>query len=216
MYARNYEHCFFKGRSLITVGRFSYFADEPHIVQSGEGAKLTVGPFCSIGENVKFYLGSNHRTDWATTYPFGHIFTTELGDPGIVGHPATKGDVTIGPDVWIAENATILSGVKIGPGAVVAGGALVVKDVLPYSIVGGNPSQSLKLRFPLEIINRLLALSWWDLPDTDIKEVNKYLCEPPTIERLDWLLRTYRGGDNAHLRPWFTGSSETPAGTSGD
>ena len=36
---------------------------------------------------------------------------------------------------------------SIGRGAVVAAGALVVSDVEPYSIVGGNPARSLGMRF---------------------------------------------------------------------
>ena len=35
----------------------------------------------------------------------------------------------------------MLAGVTIGEGAVVAAGAVVTKDVLPYSIVGGNPAK---------------------------------------------------------------------------
>jgi chloramphenicol O-acetyltransferase type B len=37
----------------------------------------------------------------------------------IQGHPATKGDILIGNDVWIGTEAIILSGVTIGDGAVV-------------------------------------------------------------------------------------------------
>jgi len=36
-------------------------------------AKLVVGNFCSIAAGVNVYLGGNHRTDWVTKYPFGHI-----------------------------------------------------------------------------------------------------------------------------------------------
>lgn len=60
--------------------------------------------------------------------------------------------VTIGDDVWIGYGAIILSGVRIGDGAVVAAGAVVVKDVAPYAVVGGNPAGLIKMRpAPAEI-----------------------------------------------------------------
>lgn len=77
------------------------------IEQFGEGAKLKIGSFCSIAEGVVVFLGGNHRADWITTFPFGHIFQEDLGGEEIVGHPMTKGDVMIGNDVWIGQNSML-------------------------------------------------------------------------------------------------------------
>ena len=52
--------------------------------------------------------------------------------------------ITIGNDVWIGGNSTILPGVTIGDGAVVAAGAVVTKDVEPNTIVGGVPAKVIK------------------------------------------------------------------------
>lgn len=52
--------------------------------------------------------------------------------------------ITIGNHVWIGSNATILPGVTIGEWAVVAAGAVVIKDVPPYTVVGGVPAKVLK------------------------------------------------------------------------
>lgn len=49
--------------------------------------------------------------------------------------------VTIGDDVWIGFNATILKGVTIGAGAIVAPGALVSRDVPAGVEVAGNPAR---------------------------------------------------------------------------
>jgi acetyltransferase-like isoleucine patch superfamily enzyme len=69
------------------------------------------------------------------------------------GYDNSEGKIIVGDDVWIGYGATILSGVTIGEGAVVAAGSLVVKDVEPFSIVGGAPAKFIKMRFsPDEIL----------------------------------------------------------------
>ena len=45
---------------------------------------------------------------------------------------------------WIASGAIILGGVTIGEHAVVAAGSIVVNDVAPYTVVGGNPARYIK------------------------------------------------------------------------
>ncbi len=52
--------------------------------------------------------------------------------------------ITIESHVWIGSNATILPGVTIGEWAAVAAGAVVIKDVPPYTVVGGVPARVLK------------------------------------------------------------------------
>lgn len=182
------------GASPVSFGRFTYGYQRATIKQWNEGAALRVGSFCSIAENVTFFLGGNHRVDWMTTYPFGHIFAEELGGREIVGHPATKGDVVIGHDVWIGYGATIMSGVAIGDGAVVGVGAVVVKDVAPYEIVGGNPARHIKFRFDEEIRSLLEELRWWDLPVEEIKAVAPALSTAPTSDVLRDLIGRVRGG----------------------
>lgn len=56
--------------------------------------------------------------------------------------------VVVEDDVWIGYGAIILSGVTIGEGAIVAAGSVVTKDVVAYSIVGGNPAKQIAARFP--------------------------------------------------------------------
>lgn len=56
----------------------------------------------------------------------------------------SKGQVTIGDNVWIGENAAILAGVTIGTGAVIACNSVVTKNVEQFTIVGGNPAKIIK------------------------------------------------------------------------
>jgi acetyltransferase-like isoleucine patch superfamily enzyme len=146
-----------------TVGRGTY--GEPEVRHWGEPATLKVGSFCSIAVDVTIFLGGNHRIDWITTYPFPVMRESAKNIPG---HPATKGDVIIGNDVWIAAGATILSGVRIGNGAVIGACSVVTKDVPPYGIVAGNPAKLVRFRFSEEEIATLEKIAWWDWPDAKI------------------------------------------------
>lgn len=141
----------------------------------GEGAMLHIGSFCSIADRVEIFLGGNHRTDWVTTYPFGHI-NQDIYDWHGEGHPATKGDVHIGNDVWLGSQCTILSGVTIGDGAVVAAKSVVHKDVPDYCIVAGNPAKVIKQRFTKEQIEAIKKNPWWEMPDEEIQELLPLLC----------------------------------------
>ena len=145
------------------IGAWTY--GKPKVISWGEGAGLQIGKFCSIAEGVTILLGGEHRTDWVTTYPFNVIF--EEGK-SFDGHPRTKGDVSIGNDVWIGSEAFILSGVTIGDGAVIAARSVVTRDVPPYSIVAGNPARQVRLRFSETVIDALQRIRWWDWPISEI------------------------------------------------
>ncbi len=58
--------------------------------------------------------------------------------------PVTTKPVVIEDEAWIGANAVITAGVRVGKHAVVAAGSVVTKDVLPYSIVAGNPARLIK------------------------------------------------------------------------
>jgi acetyltransferase-like isoleucine patch superfamily enzyme len=54
-------------------------------------------------------------------------------------------EVIIEDNVWIAANVIILPGIHIGHDSVIAAGSVVVKDVPPQSLVGGNPAKVIKM-----------------------------------------------------------------------
>ena len=174
---------------LGSIGRFTYGEENIELHWWGESAKFLIGRYCSIAGNIQIFLGGNHRYDWITTFPFGHLFQAELGGEGIIGNPWTKGDVLIGNDVWIGTNASIMSGVSIGDGAVIAANAHVVGDIPAYTIFGGNPARKIRARFDDAIIERLLRLRWWEFSPADVKKLTFELSQPPTPEKLDALLR---------------------------
>jgi acetyltransferase-like isoleucine patch superfamily enzyme len=150
------------GKHGWTIGDWSY--GKPKVRFAESGAKLSLGRFCSIADGVEILLGGNHRMDFVTTYPFGAMSGVWPEAAGRTDHHASKGDVTIGHDVWLGSQCMILSGVTIGTGAVIAARAVVTRDVPPYAVVGGNPARIIRIRFDERTVERLLASRWWDLP----------------------------------------------------
>lgn len=155
------------------VGDHTY--GNPKVVSRGEGTSLRIGKYCSIATGVTIFLGSEHRVDWVSTYPFPFLWEEART---IQGHPATRGDVVIGSDVWIGHGATLLSGVNIGDGAAIGACSLVARDVPPYAIVAGNPAQVVRYRFQEETVRALLNIRWWDWPDEKVRAHVGLICSP--------------------------------------
>lgn len=167
-FMRNKRSLFFTSENPLyrkhSIGRYTY--GSPKLIDHGE--KLTIGRYCSIASGVTIILGGNHRTDWISTYPF-NIIHEEFSH--IKGHPASKGEIMIGNDVWIGANCLILSGVKIGHGAVIAAGSVIVNDVPSFAIVGGIPAKLIRMRFEEKVIEALLEIGWWNYEFEEIKTV---------------------------------------------
>lgn len=153
------------------IGSHSYGMPEVH--QWEDDSTLTIGDYCSIAKSVQIFLGGNHRTDWVSSYPFPAFFQTARHIPH---YNLSKGNVTIGNDVWIGQNATILSGVNIGDGAVIAANAVVSRNVEAYAIVAGNPARQIKWRFDEATRSALLATAWWNWPEAEILSVVELIC----------------------------------------
>ncbi|MCR9064936.1 MAG: CatB-related O-acetyltransferase [Cytophagales bacterium] len=179
----NYDRlCFLKNvvkNPNIIVGDYTYYDDFENVENFEKnvkylfdfvGDKLIIGKFCMIASDVKFIMnGANHMTDSLSTYPFA-IFGKGWENAMEGKAYPKKGNITIGNDVWIGYNATIMAGVTIGDGAIIATNSTVIKDVEPYSVVGGNPAKEIKKRFSKEVITKLLKLQWWNW---DIQKITK-------------------------------------------
>ena len=163
----------------IEVGDYTYYDDFETVdnfianvryLFDFTGDKLIIGKFCMIASGVTFIMnGANHLTNSISTYPFaifGHGWENAMEDRS---YP-NRGDTVIGNDVWIGYNATIMPGVTIGDGAIIATNATVIRDIAPYTVVGGNPAREIRKRFSEEEIKSLLDIKWWDWPPEKITQ----------------------------------------------
>ncbi|MDB4293353.1 CatB-related O-acetyltransferase [Maribacter sp.] len=171
----NYDKlCFLKNvinNPNIVVGDYTYYDDFENVENFEKNVKyhfdftadkLIIGKFCMIASGAKFIMnGANHLTDAISTYPFA-IFENGWEHSMEGKTYPNKGNLIIGNDVWIGHNATIMAGIIIGDGAIIATNSTVIKDVAPYSIVGGNPAKEIKKRFSDSEIARLLKSQWWN------------------------------------------------------
>lgn len=172
----------------IEVGVFSYYSGYHHKHDFVECArylhdkrkdvdKLIIGSYCSIGSGAIFMMAGNqgHNTQWLSTYPF--FFQANIFKDANNGFEKA-GNTIIGNDVWIGSEAMIMPGITIGDGAIIAARAVVVKDVKPYTVVGGNPSVLIKSRFENSEIKQLLTIKWWNWKEEKVKECMKLICSP--------------------------------------
>lgn len=106
----------------ITIGRNVFINACCHFQDHGG---VTLGDGCLIGHNVVFAT-LNHGIapdDRASMYP---------------------APITLGKNIWVGSNSTILRGVTIGDNAIIAAGSVVTKDVAENTIVGGVPAKYIR------------------------------------------------------------------------
>ncbi|MEO1340379.1 MAG: Vat family streptogramin A O-acetyltransferase [Cyanobacteria bacterium J06635_13] len=167
--------CFIKNTVAnpnIIIGDYTYY-DDPEDSENFErnvlyhfpfiGDKLIIGKFCALSRNIKFIMnGANHSLSGFSTYPF-EIFGASWERVALEPKEYPfKGNTVVGNDVWIGYEATIMPGVTIGDGAIIAAKSVITKDVLPYTIVGGNPARIIRQRFDDETVRTLLEIAWWN------------------------------------------------------
>lgn len=189
--------CFIKNvikASNIMIGDYTYYDDndDPTTFEQDNilfnypefKDKLIIGKFCAIASGVKFIMGSaNHRMSSVTTYPF-NVFKGQWANhtPNHLSQLPFKGDIVVGNDVWIGRECIIMPGVKIGDGSIIAAYSVVVKDVSPYCVIGGNPATFIKKRLNDELIELLLELKWWDFEEKKLVSFLPLLCETDLLK----------------------------------
>ena len=108
--------------------------------------QFEMGDWGSIGFEALIYnLGPITIGEKVTISQRAHLCagTHDFRDPTM---PLQKRPISISEEVWICADAFIGPGVSVGARAVVAARAVVLKDVEPGTVVGGNPAKSIGVR----------------------------------------------------------------------
>lgn len=62
----------------------------------------------------------------------------------------------------------VMPGIHIGDGAIIAAYSVVVSDIPPYTVYGGNPARFIRERFDSELKELLLDFKLWDLKPEEL------------------------------------------------
>lgn len=114
----------------ISIGDGVFIGREAYIDAIGP---INIGNGCMIGPRILMISGNHYyKGEDLKSIPFDNRYTIK--------------PVKIEDNVWVGSNVTISPGVTIGEGAIIAMGTVVIKDVPPLSIVGGNPQKIINYR----------------------------------------------------------------------
>jgi len=121
--------------------------------------KCIIGEDCNIGQNVvispEVILGNNVKVQNNVSIYTGVIceddvflgpsmvFTNVINPRSAINRRGQYAKTIVKKGASIGANATIVCGNNIGEYAFVGAGAVVVKEVLPYALVVGNPSKQI-------------------------------------------------------------------------
>lgn len=162
--------------SNVSMGYGAYIQGNTYLFNT------RIGRFTCVGSGLKVVSGQHPSDTFVSIHPSFYSINP-ITKESYVNNQKYKeyrhiGDsgyqIIIGSDVWIGTDVTIMEGVTIGDGAIVAAGSVVVKDVEPYSVVGGVPAKKIKNRFSDDDIKWLVDFKWWNKDLVWIKDHADY------------------------------------------
>lgn len=107
---------------------------------------LTMGDRSCLAEGVRCYNVETVSIASDVVVSQYAYLCTASHDPHLTDFPLIGAPITIAKGAWIAAEAFVSPGVTVGARAVAAARAVVVRNVAPDLIVGGNPAKPLKTR----------------------------------------------------------------------
>ena len=110
-------------------------------IQNNHNEHVYIKKYTVISKNVTI-VTNNHRS--TVGIPQCLLGASHIND--------TSRDITIGEDVWVGTNATILSGGDVGRGCIVGACSLVTRPVPPYALVVGSPAKIVGVKFTIDQI----------------------------------------------------------------
>ena len=159
----------------LSLGTKSYICKNSSL--QGRGS-IILGNFDYFSTGLTFRLGENYSHNYLNVGMVS-IAGLDWKFPREFLPPQGMCKILVGNDAWCGRGCVFNSNnpnkpLVIGDGAVIASNSVVVKNVPPYAIVGGNPAKIIKYRFSEDVIESLLRIKWWDWSLDKIYDNFKY------------------------------------------
>jgi putative colanic acid biosynthesis acetyltransferase WcaF len=113
--------------------------------------RLTVGDRCWIGQGVWIDNLGNVRLGSHVCISQQAYLCTGSHDYRRRSFDLIVRPLEINGGAWIGARALLMPGVTVGANAVVAAGSVVTRDVLPATIVAGQPARTIDIRHQIAI-----------------------------------------------------------------
>ena len=110
-------------------------------IQNNKNEHVFIKKYTVISRDVTI-VTNNHRS--TVGIPQCLLGASHIND--------TSRNLTIGEDVWVGTNATILSGGDLGRGCIVGACSVVTEPVPPYALVVGSPAKIVGVKFTIDQI----------------------------------------------------------------
>lgn len=107
---------------------------------------LTMDDYACLGEGVDCYNTVSIHIGRNATVSQRAFLCTAGHDITDLHHHQTDAPIMIEDRAWVCAEVFVGQGVIVGEGAVCAARAVVIKNVEPWTIVGGNPAKFIKKR----------------------------------------------------------------------
>ncbi|MDA9086246.1 acyltransferase [Methylophilaceae bacterium] len=104
------------------------------------GKNLSINSFCYINGIGDLSFGDNVLIGPSVVISSG-LHTVENQNTPTILKPTVLKKITIGNDVWIGANVTIMPGVKIDDGSIIGANSVVTKSTKKFGIYVGAPAR---------------------------------------------------------------------------
>ena len=108
--------------------------------------KITKGILCDPGDNINNYIQANNGIHFGSNIELGpgvSIISSNHDLDNLREHTKAK-PISIGDNVWIGANSTVLPEVSIGSNVVIGANSVVTSNIPNNSIAVGNPCKVIK------------------------------------------------------------------------
>lgn len=140
------RNCMIGVPTYITKAKFFHMEENTVIrgwanILNNENENIYIKKYTVISSHCTIVTNNHHST---VGIPQCLLGASHIND--------TAKDLTIGEDVYVGTNVTILEGANLGRGCIVGACSLVTKPVPPYALVVGSPARIVGVKFTLEQI----------------------------------------------------------------